>query len=177
MTEQNTDLIKNSSPQHHLADLNIISLKKFIFLSLISLGLYNLWWTFKAWRFFAIKDNLKIMPAARAIFSIFFLYSLFKKINNYAQENGYTQNFSATWMFIGYLLCTLASRLPDFYWFISLFSFLFFIPAFVALNYAKQHSDQINAIVQNKFNTAQIVVIVIGSIFWILALIGLLFGD
>ncbi|ENV09591.1 hypothetical protein F966_02251 [Acinetobacter higginsii] len=30
--------------------------------------------------FFAIKDNLNIMPAARAIFSIFFLYSLFNKI-------------------------------------------------------------------------------------------------
>lgn len=177
MTEKNTDLIGQSAPKYHLADIKIISLKKFIFLSIISLGLYNLWWTFKAWRFFAIKDNLKIMPAARAVFSIFFLYSLFNKINNYAQENGYTRKFSAIWMFIGYLISIFVSNLPDPYWLLSLFSFIFFIPAFITLNYAKQHSNQINAIVQDKFNTAQIVVIIIGSIFWLLALIGLIFGD
>ncbi len=79
MTDQNTTVIKTDPVNHHLADLTIISLKRFIFLSIISLGLYELWWIFKAWRFFAIKDHLNIMPAARAIFSIFFLYSLFKK--------------------------------------------------------------------------------------------------
>jgi len=39
----------------------IISLNKFIFLSVISFGLYPIWWMFEAWRFFMQKDRLDIM--------------------------------------------------------------------------------------------------------------------
>ncbi|EXE34023.1 hypothetical protein J571_4043, partial [Acinetobacter baumannii 554515] len=66
----------NQIKSNHIENLKVISVNKFIFLSLISFGLYPIWWMFKAWRFFLIKDKLNIMPAARAIFSIFFLYSL-----------------------------------------------------------------------------------------------------
>lgn len=173
MTDQNTTVIKTDPVNHHLADLTIISLKRFIFLSIISLGLYELWWIFKAWRFFAIKDHLNIMPAARAIFSIFFLYSLFKKIREYAKAQGDVQEFSAGWMYIGYILFALVfANLPDPYWLISSVSFMFLIPAFVALNHAKKQDDQLNTVIQEKFNIAQIFVIIIGSIFWILLLIG-----
>ncbi|MBJ9956826.1 hypothetical protein [Acinetobacter courvalinii] len=173
MTDQNTTVIKTDPVNHHLADLTIISLKRFIFLSIISLGLYELWWIFKAWRFFAIKDHLNIMPAARAIFSIFFLYSLLKKIREYAKAQGDVQEFSAGWMYIGYILFALVfANLPDPYWLISSVSFMFLIPAFVALNHAKEQDDQLNAMIQEKFNIAQIFVIIIGSIFWILLLIG-----
>ncbi|MCU4641207.1 MULTISPECIES: hypothetical protein [Acinetobacter] len=173
MTDQNTTVIKTDPVNHHLADLTIISLKRFIFLSIISLGLYELWWIFKAWRFFAIKDHLNIMPAARAIFSIFFLYSLFKKIREYAKAQDDVQEFSAGWMYIGYILFALVfANLPDPYWLISSVSFMFLIPAFVALNHAKKQDDQLNAVIQEKFNIAQIFVIIIGSIFWILLLIG-----
>lgn len=173
MTNQNTTVIKTDPVNHHLADLTIISLKRFIFLSIISLGLYELWWIFKAWRFFAIKDHLNIMPAARAIFSIFFLYSLFKKIREYAKAQDDVQEFSAGWMYIGYILFALVfANLPDPYWLISSVSFMFLIPAFVALNHAKKQDDQLNAVIQEKINIAQIFVIIIGSIFWILLLIG-----
>ncbi|MCU4577539.1 hypothetical protein ACH8I4_04400 [Acinetobacter sp. ABJ_C3_5] len=173
MTDQNTTVIKTDPVNHHLADLTIISLKRFIFLSIISLGLYELWWIFKAWRFFAIKDHLNIMPAARAIFSIFFLYSLFKKIREYAKAQGDVQEFSAGWMYIGYILFALVfANLPDPYWLISSVSFMFLIPAFVALNHAKKQDDQLNTVIQEKFNIAQIFVIIIGSIFWILLLMG-----
>ncbi|MGN5763324.1 hypothetical protein ACNQO6_03085 [Acinetobacter calcoaceticus] len=173
MTDQNTTVIENTPVNHHLADLTIISLKKFIFLSIISLGLYELWWIFKAWRFLALKDHLDIMPAARAIFSIFFLYSLFKRIREYAKGKDYAQDFSAGWMYIGYILFALVfANLPDPYWLISSVSFIFLIPAFVALNHTKKQDDQLNAVIQEKFNIAQIFVIIIGAIFWILLLIG-----
>ncbi|MFX8512392.1 hypothetical protein ABTM04_21180, partial [Acinetobacter baumannii] len=69
-----------SIQSNHIENLKVISLNKFIVLSIISFGLYQIWWVFKAWRFFLIKDKLNIMPAARAVFSIFFLYSLFNRI-------------------------------------------------------------------------------------------------
>ncbi len=173
MTEPTLNIIENNTTAPHLADLKIISLRKFIFLSLISFGLYEIWWMFKAWRFFAIKDHLNIMPALRAIFFIFFLYSLFNRIQRYAGEQGYAQRFSTGWMYIGYLFFALiVANLPDPYWLISSLSFIFLIRAFVALNYAKTHNNAFSIILQEKFNLAQVMVIIFGSIFWLLLLIG-----
>ncbi|MDA3491284.1 DUF4234 domain-containing protein, partial [Acinetobacter sp. AOR33_HL] len=70
MNPEHINLKQTQSIQsNHIENLKIISVNKFIFLSLISFGLYPIWWMFKAWRFFLIKDKLNIMPAARAIFS------------------------------------------------------------------------------------------------------------
>lgn len=74
MNPEPTNLNQTQSIQsNHIENLKVISVNKFIFLSLISFGLYPIWWMFKAWRFFLIKDKLNIMPAARAIF----LYSFY----------------------------------------------------------------------------------------------------
>ena len=35
-----------------------LSIKRFIFLSIISFGLYPIWWIFEAWQFFMQKDKL-----------------------------------------------------------------------------------------------------------------------
>ncbi|MCU4502261.1 hypothetical protein KTI78_03675 [Acinetobacter sp. WU_MDCI_Abxe161] len=162
--------LKQTQPiqSNHIENLKIISVNKFIFLSIISFGLYPIWWMFKAWRFFLIKDNLNIMPAARAIFSIFFLYSLFNHIKIYAKEQGYTNNFSSGWMFLAYLITSLLVSLPDPYWLISLCSIIFLIPAFKALNYAQKQLEM--TIEQEKYNTPQIILIIIGSIMWLLFL-------
>ncbi|QDR92885.1 tyrosyl-tRNA synthetase [Acinetobacter baumannii] len=158
----------NQIKSNHIENLKVISVNKFIFLSLISFGLYPIWWMFKAWRFFLIKDKLNIMPAARAIFSIFFLYSLFNRIKTYAKEQGYINDFSSGWMYLGYLITSLLVRLPDPYWLISLCSIIFLIPAFKALNYAQKQIE--TTIKQEKFNTPQIILIIIGSIMWLLIL-------
>lgn len=159
-----------SIQSNHIENLKVISVNKFIFLSFISFGLYQIWWIFKAWRFFLIKDKLNIMPAARAVFSIFFLYSLFNRIKNYAKEQGYPHDFSSGWMYLAYLITTLLVYLPDPYWLISLCDIIFLIPAFKALNYAQKQI--VTTIEQEKFNTSQIILIIIGSIMWILIFIG-----
>jgi len=110
------------------------------------------------------------MPAARALFSIFFGYALFERIKNYAKSEGYTQDYSSIWMFTGYLIFPLISVLPDPYKVLSIFYILFTIPAFKALNFAKKQSKQFVVIEQKKFSTAQMIIIVIFSIFWILLL-------
>ncbi|WP_445115078.1 hypothetical protein [Acinetobacter sp. WZC-1] len=175
MTITNDNTAETSSNTYQIEEQRIISRNKFIFLCLISLGLYEVWWLFKAWRFFMRKDRLNIMPALRAVFAIFFLYSLFNHIKSYAKEKHYSDDFSAGWMFIGYIVMLLSIHLPDPYWLISTFSFVFLLPAFEALNYAKKQSSNFVVIEQEKFNTAQIILIIICSIFWILTLIGLFF--
>lgn len=150
----------------------IISLNKFIFLSIISFGAYEIWWIYKAWKFYQQKENLDIMPAARALFSIFFLNRLFNKILDFAKERGYKENYSSVLLFIGFIFFNLLSELPDPFGMIALVSFIFLIPPFKALNYAKQNSTDFVVVEQTSFNGRQIGLIVVGIIFWILILAG-----
>jgi hypothetical protein len=65
------------------------------------------------------------------------------------------------------------SKLPDPFWLISVFSFVFIIPPFKALNFAKLKSTNIIVVEQTGFNGRQIVLIVLGIIFWGLILLGI----
>lgn len=173
---ENQNEFSNSDKNVAFSDVEeqqIISLNKFIFLSIVSFGTYSIWWIYKAWRFFQQKEKLDIMPAARAIFSFFFLISLFNKILDFAQQKGYKVSYSPNLLFFGYFVVNILSRLPNPYWLISLFSFVFLIPSFLALNYAKQNSNEFVVTEKTSFNNRQIVLIVIGIIFWILVLLGM----
>lgn len=152
---------------------SIISLNKFIFLSFISFGTYKIWWYYKTWNFFKQKDEMDINPIARAIFSILFVNSLFSEILDFAQEKKYDKSYSSSFLFFGLLIFALFSRLPEPFWLISTLSFVFLIPPFKALNFAKMNSTEFKVIKQNKFSTRQIILIVIGLIFWGLIILGM----
>lgn len=158
---------------YDIEEQRIISLNKFILLSVISLGIYQIWWVYKEWRFFKQKKKSDIMPAARAIFSIFFLTSLFSRILAFAKEKGYDENYSSVALFIGVIIGNLTSRLPEPFWLISIFGFVFFIPPFKALNYAKQNSENFRVTEQTAFSGRQIALIAIGVIFWGLVILGM----
>jgi hypothetical protein len=154
-----------------------ISLNKFIFLSIISFGTYPIWWIYKAWRFFQQKDKLDIMPAVRTIFSIFFLISLFNKILNFAKEKDYNKTYSAILLFVGFFIVDFLAKLPDPFWLISVISFVFCILPFKALNFAKRNSTDFIVIEQTSYSGRQIVLIVIGAIFWCFVLLSLTITD
>ena len=156
-----------------IEEQRIIGLKRFIFLSIISLGLYPLWWIFEAWRFFMQKDKLNIMPAARAIFAIFFIYPLFNRIQDYAEAQGYRAKFSSGLMCIGYIGVSMLAQLPDPYWLISVAAFAFLIPAFQALNFAKSNTQGLKTVHIQKFSNPQWILIAVCSILWLLILAGL----
>jgi hypothetical protein len=158
----------------NIEDQYIINEKKFIILSVLTFGLYELWWIYKSWRFFKQKDMPEIQPAARALFSIFFLTSLFNRILQYAKENNYTESYNSFSLFIFFFLANLLSRLPEPYWLLSTFSFVFLLPSFKAFNYARKNSTEYNVIEQDNFNARQIVLMLFGLIFWILVIMALL---
>ena len=158
-------------PNTNVEEQKIISLNKFIVLCICSFGLYPIWWIYKAWRFYQQKENSDIMPALRAILSMFFLIPLFNKILTFAKEKGYTQNFSSVGLFIGFLIGNFISKLPDPFWLISIFSFVFLIPPFKALNYAKLKSEEFVVSEQASFSGRQIGLMVVGIILWLLVLL------
>jgi hypothetical protein len=151
----------------------IIGVDRFVFLYIVTFGMYGAWWTYKSWTYYKIKDNLDIMPAARAIFSIFFLNELFHKIQNQAKESGYEESFLPELLFIGFIVFNLTGRLPEPYWMISLLGIICLIQPFKALNYAKQHSKA-HVVEQESFNQRQMILVVVCLFIWALVIIGLL---
>lgn len=161
----NEDLIKKR--------VELVSVNQFLILYIFSFGLYSIWWMYKTWRFFKEKDSLDIMPAWRAIFSIFFLYSLFDNILKYAWTNGFAKSYQSVSLYLGYILCSLVTNfLPDPYWLLGLLASFFFIQPVEAFNFAVDNSRTHEA-GTGGFNGRQIVILVLGGGFWILVLIGL----
>ncbi|WP_036600795.1 hypothetical protein [Olivibacter sitiensis] len=157
-------------------DQYIINIDKFILLSIVSFGAYQVWWMYKAWRFFQQKERSDIMPAVRAILSLFFLIALFEKIQHLAKEKGYGFSYSPVVLFIGLLLANLLCYLPEPYWMLTMISVVFFFSPFEALNFAKRHSTDFVVIEQTKFSGRQIALIVVGTIWWALLLISVFLG-
>lgn len=162
----NTTNLRNNCIEIHPDDLQIISLNKFVILSILSVGLYEVWWMYKAWRFYQYKDDLDIRPLLRSLFNIFFAYSLFCKILKFAKEKGYKGYYPSILLFIGFFVSNLLAKLFDPWWMLSFLSIAFLIPPFKALNFAKQHSTELEIHEQTSFNKRQVYIIVLGTIWW-----------
>jgi hypothetical protein len=175
---QDQDIADNHAEiSYYVEEQKIITLKMFIVLCIVSFNLYSLWWIYKEWRFFRQKERSEIMPALMTIFSIITMASLFNKILRFAKEKGYSHNYFSIALFCGYIIGNLLSTLSDALGLISVLSFVFIIPPFKALNYAKQNSNDFIVTEQSSFNGQQIGLLIVGSIFWILVLLGLIIGN
>ncbi len=153
--------------------VEIVTLQKFILLSIVSFGLYDIWWMYKGWKFFKEKDNLDIMPFPRALFALFFMIGLFDRIQDFAHENGYAKTFSSLGCFLGVIGFNLLGRLPEPYFIISFISFLFFVPALEAFNYGVRRSPDYEVVETEQFNARQIILLICGGIMWLLILMEL----
>jgi len=155
MSQQNTEI----------EEQYIISTKKYIVLSLLSFGFYDLWWVYKAWQFFQQKDNLRIRPALRAIFSVVFLIPLLHRIKQFARSKGYHTRYSSVLLYVCIVIVNVSIYLPEPYPLISLLTIVFLIPPFRALNFAKRNSTELKVREQTFFSVGQIAIIVIFIIF------------
>jgi len=165
------DMVKN--PNSDCIDIELVNSTKFIVLAITTLGLYVIWWMYKSWKFLKEKDNLDIMPIPRAIFGIIFFYSLADQIQKYAHSFEYKKSYDTTLLFLGFLVLNLLARLPDPYWLISFFAFVFVIQPLNAFNYAVEKSELHNAVFRKNFTVGQIVLVVLGLLFISLVIIGL----
>lgn len=150
---------------------------KFILFYIFTFGLYGIWWMYKTWAFFKVKENSKIWPVARAIFVVFFIYELFEKIKRFAKSNNHEVGYASEGLFGGYVVLFLASKLPDPYWLISVLSFLCFLQPINAFNQAISNSDLYDANINSGFSGRQIALLIFGAIWWLLNIIVLTMGD
>ncbi|MHA7877856.1 MAG: hypothetical protein ACX93T_02960 [Bacteroidota bacterium] len=72
----------------------------FVLLTLVTLGLFYMYWIYKNWVAIKLAENTKIRPFWRTLFAAYFYFSLFARIYGDAKANGYKSRLSASWLVV-----------------------------------------------------------------------------
>lgn len=152
------------------------SLLKLSVMSVFTLGLYELYWFYKNWQLIKRRERLNIMPFWRAFFAVFFCYPCFSHIRKYDHSSVTPGTLAAGPLAVGWIVLNLSWRLPDPFWLITFFAFLFILPI-------QQRANEINNAVapghdpNSRFTWQNWVGIAIGSVILALDVIGFLNPD
>ena len=150
-----------------------VSVTKLVVLSICTLGIYELYWFDRNWRQIKARERTDISPALRTIFAYFYCYQCFGRVRNYDVPALADSKLAAGPLAIGWIVTSFLWKLPDPYWWLTLFAFVFLIPV-------QAHVNRINATVSpnhdlnKRFSAWNWVAVAIGGIFVALAVIGTL---
>lgn len=125
-----------------------IPVVRLVVLSILSAGLYEVYWIYKNWRYLKERDGLEIWPFWRGIFGVFHCHSLLRAIRYDSQANAIEEaDFSPGWLAAGWIIFTVVynglGRLEDS--FIYLVGMLLFFPSFLFLVPVQQYINRVNA--------------------------------
>lgn len=143
---------------------------KLVLMSICTFGMYELFWFYKNWDLIKKRRVQKIMPFWRAFFAPIWAYSCFKEIEDSALQNRLSETMPIVFLAIGYFITQALWRLPDPYWLLSTFTFVFIIPA---NNIGLRVNESINPSFENNssFSGTNIIAIVIGGLLFVLGLL------
>ncbi|HJW29080.1 MAG TPA: hypothetical protein VJ508_07490 [Saprospiraceae bacterium] len=153
----------------------LLTVRQFVLLCLLSFNLYIVWWMYSSWRFFKFRQDYSIQAALRTLIVPVYLYGLFRRIRLFAAENSYASDYSPVLLFVGAILLSSLSALPEPLWLLSLLTLVCYIPPFKALNHGIEQCKDYETTRQTGFTTGQTIVLVVGGIFWILIIIAFIF--
>ena len=112
---------------------------RFVLLCLVTLGLYELWFFYRTWRFLKERDDLDIRPFWRTFFTYFFVINLYNRVSDLARERGGSGLGSPTALGVWYIILSLTWKLPEPFFWITFLSIFVLIPVVNALNYYVEH--------------------------------------
>jgi hypothetical protein len=75
----------------------VVSTRKLAILHFSTIGLYPLFWYYRNWKCYRDATQTRIWPVARALFSYFFIHSLFRKVQAHAIKQGITLGWKNGW--------------------------------------------------------------------------------
>jgi hypothetical protein len=116
-----------------------VSVFKLGLMCICTLGFYQLYWFYKQWHSIRRREHTNVLPAARALFSVFYCYPCFRRIREHGVQMGIQPSLQAGAIATGFILCSLTWRLPDPYGWIAMASMFFLLPV-------QAHANEINAV-------------------------------
>ncbi len=154
-----------------------VPIKKLTILYICTFGLYIFYWFYKNCKLIRLESGEDIKPGLRTlglivpILNIFLIYNVFKRIYFMAKQENCEVLYTPGWMTFAYIGCNLLSRLPGVLFLLGLLSLLPLIEVQKWSN-SYWHKKQPDLEEKKKFVPEEIIVLVLGLIFWILVLIG-----
>lgn len=165
----------------------VVGFLKFLLLYVATMGVYSLYWFYKNWSNYKADTREDIWPVPRAIFSIFFIHSLFRAVDERLRAHGRDFPWSpashATLLLIlivaSNVLDRIAARVEE-VGALDVASLLLLLPiAFVmlraqgAINLACGDAEGSG---NSRLTGANLLWLVLGAILWVFVAIGLLAG-
>jgi len=115
-----------------------VSVPKLAVLSLCSLGVYEIYWFYKNWQLIRARERSNIYPFPRAVFAVLFCYQCFARMRDYGTELEIAPPLAAGALAAGWIITTIAYKLPDPYSLVSLLSVVFLLPVQAHVNRINQ---------------------------------------
>lgn len=150
-----------------------MSVAKLAVLAVCSFGLYEIYWSYKQWDALRRREHESLMPFWRAFFAPLWGFSLFSRVQQLTAAHLVPATWSSTGLGLAYLVIHVSWRLPDPYWLVSMLSF---IPLLVV----QRSINALNAVAapeaprNDRYSAWNIVLIVVGGLFVLLAILGTL---
>lgn len=103
-TLEDAEVSEDSSVPH------VISVPKFLFLSLLTFGMYQFYWGWKNWEIVKRAKDMQVSPTARGIFIVFTSFGLFKNILSLSTKHGYKGGYIPWLVGAGFLALNLIAN-------------------------------------------------------------------
>jgi hypothetical protein len=162
----------------------VVSPGKFLTLTILTLGLYLIYWFYRQWRMVKERDGSSIWPIPRGLFYVFFTHTLYRDINAKLRqdqvEHPWSPGITATLVVIFTILSNVLGRLSGenigspltdilSLMLVPLLAYTA-LPAQKAANIASGDADGVG---NNRFTGANWAWMLVGGLIWILSLFGL----
>ena len=146
----------------------------FTLLWLATLGIYAIWWQYKCWKYFKETEGEDIWPGVRAVLFLLFGIELFEKIKKYCLEYEPEVSYNPIAIWAAVIAVNIIARLPSPYLWFSILGFIPFLFPVRELNFYFTGSK--NGYKDDKLNDRQIMILVLGVLFWLLIIVSLYMG-
>lgn len=167
-------------------DCYVVSNRKYWMLMILTFGLYRVAWHYKHWVHYRDRTGDSVWPVPRAIFSVFFTHTLFSEIDAVAERAGVRRDWNpASWATLYVVAVILESGLNRVERFQSINLTLSLIASLALMGASAYAGSRAQAIANvgcgdpagtsnAEFTVANWIWMVIGGIFWLLVIAGLM---
>lgn len=91
----------------------VVGIRKFSILFISTLGFYTLYWFYANWKAYKKKHDEDLWPVPRAIFSIFYVHSLFSKVQEKLERQSIKYEWSHSSLATCYVVIAIACNAMD----------------------------------------------------------------
>lgn len=165
----------------------VVGTMKFLLLYVATLGMYSIYWFYRNWSHYKAETRADVWPVPRAIFSVFFIHSLFRTVDERLRAQGkdfpWNPGAHATLLVVLMIVSNVLDRIAgkiESVGALDVASLVLLLPiAFVmlraqgAINMACGDPEGAG---NSRLSGLNILWIAVGGVFWVFVFIGLLAG-